>query len=192
MRYVIFLLSLCLLFSLRGWSQQFLTGKIYKKNSTETLLSVSIHNITANRYDLSEEDGSYHIQAAPGDHVSFSSVGYVADTVTITASLLTAAYPVYLDIRAETLQRVVVGEFNNYQLDSMDRRKEYAWVYDHDNTPHVAKDRQGADGVGITMNIFRKSSEKEKQRIHLEKRLSKEEEDYYIDYRYNASYVTKI
>jgi hypothetical protein len=192
MRYVIFSLSLCLLFSLRGWSQQFLTGKIYKKNSTETLLSVSIHNITGNRYDLSEEDGSYHIQAAPGDHISFSSVGYRADTITVTASLLTAAYPVYLDIRPQELQAVRVGEFNNYQLDSMDRRKEYAWVYDHENTPHVARDRQGADGVGVTMNIFRNTSSAAKQRIRLSKRLEKEEEDYYVDFRYNESYVTKI
>jgi hypothetical protein len=92
-------------------AQQFLTGKIYKANSTEHLVSVSIHNITQQRYDLSEEDGSYRIQAAPGDHISFSSVGYKADTVTVTASLLTAAYPVYLDVRAQTLQAVRVVNF---------------------------------------------------------------------------------
>ena len=192
MRYIICPLLLLFLFSVPGKAQQFLTGKIFKKNSTETLLSVSIHNITGNRYDLSDEDGSYHIQAAPGDHISFSSVGYRADTITVTASLLTAACPIYLDIRPQELVAVRVGEFNNYQLDSMDRKKEYAWVYAHDNTPHVARDRQGADGVGVTMNIFRKSSDREKQRIHLEKRLEKEEEDYYVDFRYNESYVTKI
>jgi hypothetical protein len=192
MRYIICPLLFLFLFSVPGKAQQFLTGKIFKKNSTETLLSVSIHNITGNRYDLSDEDGSYHIQAAPGDHISFSSVGYRADTITVTASLLTAACPIYLDIRPQELVAVRVGEFNNYQLDSMDRKKEYAWVYAHDNTPHVARDRQGADGVGVTMNIFRKSSDREKQRIHLEKRLEKEEEDYYVDFRYNESYVTKI
>jgi hypothetical protein len=191
MRYIICPLLL-LLFSVPGWGQQFLTGKIYKRNSEETLLSVSIHNITGNRYDLSEEDGSYHIQAAPGDHIAFSSVGYRADTLTVTASLLTAACPIYLDIRPQTLQAVRVGEFSNYQLDSMDRRKEYAWVYGQSNTPHIAPDRQGADGVGVTMNIFRKSGSAAKQRIHLEKRLQKEEEDYYVDFRYNSDYVTKI
>jgi hypothetical protein len=191
MRYVICPLLL-LLFSLHGWGQQFLTGKIYKTNSEETILSVSIHNITQNRYDLSDEDGSYRIPAAPGDHIAFSSVGYRADTLTITASLLTANCPIYLDVRPQTLTAVRVGEFNNYQLDSMDRRKEYAWVYDHGNTPHIAPDRQGADGVGVTMNIFRKSGSAAKQRIHLEKRLEKEEEDYYIDFRYNKDYVTKI
>ena len=192
MRYVIYSLAFFLVFPLHVWSQQFLTGKIFKKNSTETLLSVSIHNITQQRYDLSEEDGSYRIQAAPGDHISFSSVGYRADTLTVTASLLTADCPIYLDIRPQELQAVRVGQFNNYQLDSMDRRKEYEWVYDHENTPHIAKDRQGADGVGITMNIFRNSSSAAKQRVHLSKRLEKEEEDYYVDYRYNKDYVAKI
>jgi hypothetical protein len=193
MRYITYPLLLCLLLAcLHGSGQQFLTGKVYKANSTEFLISVSIHNITKQRYDLSEEDGSYRIQAAPGDHISFSSVGYKTDTITVTASLLTASCPIYLDIRAQTLQAVRVGELSNYQLDSIDRRKEYAWVYEHDNTPRMAKDRQGSDGVGVTLNIFRNSSSAAKQRIHLEKRLEKEEEDYYVDSRYNKDYVSKI
>jgi hypothetical protein len=183
---------ICLLFALPVSAQQFLTGKVFKKNSTEFLQSVSIHNITEQRYDLSEEDGSYRIQAAPGDHISFSSVGYKADTITVTASLLTADCPIYLDIRAQTLQAVRVGEFSNYQLDSMDRRKEYAWVYDHDNTPKIARDRQGADGVGVTFNVFRNTNSAAKQRILLEKRLEKEEQDFYVDSRYNKDYVMKI
>ncbi|HXB05991.1 MAG TPA: carboxypeptidase-like regulatory domain-containing protein [Puia sp.] len=181
-----------MLICLHGSGQQFLTGKVYKANSTEHLISVSVHNITQQRYDLSEEDGSYRIQAAPGDHISFSSVGYKADTVTVTASLLTAAYTVYLDVRAQTLQTVRVGQFSNYQLDSLDRRKEYAWVYDHGNTPRMARDRQGADGVGVTLNVFRNTSSAAKQRVKLEKRLEKEEEEFYVDSRYNKDYVTKI
>jgi hypothetical protein len=192
MRYSLYFIVLLLLGSLRGRGQQFLTGKVFKKNSTEFLISVSIHNITGQRYDLSEENGSYRIQAAPGDHIAFSSVGYMADTITVTASLLTAECPIYLDVRAQTLQTVRVGEFSNYQLDSMDRRKEYAWVYDHENTPHVAKDRQGADGVGVTLNIFRNSGSAAHQRAGLKKRLEKEEEDYYVDSRYNKDYVAKI
>src|SRR3984885_1093373 len=99
MRYITYPLLFLFLFSLQGRGQQFLTGKIYKKNSTEFLISVSIHNITEQRYDLSEENGSYRIQAAPGDHIAFSSVGYMADTLTVTASLLTADCPIYLDVR---------------------------------------------------------------------------------------------
>ena len=192
MRYILSTLVFCLLFSFSGRAQRYLMGKVFKKNSTEILQSVSIHNITEQRYDLSEEDGTYRIQAVPGDHISFSSVGYKADTITVTASLLTADCPIYLDVRAQTLQAVRVGEFSNYQLDSMDRRKEYEWVYDHENTPKVARDRQGSDGVGITFNVFRNSSSAAKQRISLKKRLEKEEEDYYVDSRYNKDFVAKI
>ena len=192
MRYFTCSFLLCLLFMIPGRGQQFLTGKVFIKNSTESIQSVSIHNITEQRYDLSDQDGSYRIQAAPGDHIAFSSVGYKADTLTVTASLLTADCPIYLDIRAQTLQAVRVGEYSNYQLDSMDRRKEYAWVYDHENTPKVARDRQGSDGVGVTFNVFRNTSSAAKQRIRLEKRLEKEEEDYFVDSRYNKDYVTKI
>lgn len=190
MRHIFYFLVLLLGGSLTANAQQFLTGKVYVKGSADTLISVSIHNITSQRYDLSDEDGSYRIQAAPGDHIAFSSVGHKADTVTVTASILTAAYPVYLEIKPQTLIAARV-EYNNYQLDSMDRRQEYAWVYEHGNTPRIEKNRQG-DGVGVEMNIFRHSSSAEKQRERLEKRLQKEEQDYYVDFRYNKDYVAKI
>ncbi|HET6256875.1 MAG TPA: hypothetical protein VFE32_22580 [Puia sp.] len=190
MRYIFYLFVLLLCGGVTANAQQFLTGKVYVKGSSDTLISVSIHNITEQRYDLSDEDGSYRIQAAPGDHISFSSVGHKTDTITVTASILTADYPVYLEIRPQTLQAVRV-EYNNYQLDSMDRRKEYSWVYDHGNTPRLDPARKG-DGVGVNMNIFRHSGSPEKQRERLEKRLLKEEEDYYVDFRYNKDYVARI
>ena len=191
MRYIFYFFVLLLCGGLTANAQQFLTGKVYVKGSSDTLISVSIHNITQQRYDLSDEDGSYRMQAAPGDHIAFSSVGHKTDTITVTASDLTASYPVYLEIKAQTLATVRVGEFSNYQLDSMDRRKEYGWVYDHGNTPRFEQQRKG-DGVGVNMNIFRNAGSVAKQRERLEKRLQREEQDYYVDFRYNKDYVAKI
>jgi hypothetical protein len=191
MRYISHFFVLLLVSGPTANAQQFLTGKVYVKGSSDTLISVSIHNITAQRYDLSDEDGSYRVQAAPGDHIAFSSVGHKTDTITVTSSDLTASYPVYLEIKAQTLQAVRVGEFSNYQLDSIDRRKEYAWVYDHGNERRFEQERKG-DGVGVNMNIFRNTSTAAKQRERLEKRLLKEEQDYYVDFRYNKDYVAKI
>src|SRR5579863_8124973 len=149
MRFILYFFILLLFGGLTADAQQFLTGKVYVKGSSDTLISVSIHNITQQRYDLSDEDGSYRVQASPGDHIAFSSVGHKTDTITVTASILTAAYPVYLEIRPQTLTAARV-EFNSYQLDSMDRRKEYAWVFDHGNTPRFEHVRSG-DGVGVDM-----------------------------------------
>jgi hypothetical protein len=191
MRYVFYSFVLLLGLVMNGNAQQFLTGKVYVNGSSDTLISVSIHNITTQRYDLSDEDGSFRIQATPGDHIAFSSVGHKTDTVTVTASDLTASYPVYLEIKPQTLTAVRVGEFSNYQLDSMDRRKEYSWVYDHGNERRFEQDRK-EDGVGVSMNIFRNTSTAAKQRERLEKRLLREEQDYFVDFRYNKDYVAKI
>lgn len=190
MRYLFYSFVLLLGLVRTGNAQQFLTGKVYVKGSSDTLISVSIHNITAQRYDLSDEDGSYRIQVAPGDHVAFSAVGHMPDTITVTASMMTASFPVFLEIKAQTLQAARV-EFTNYQLDSMDRRREYSWVYDHGNESKLEHDRK-SDGVGVTMNIFRNTSSAAKQRERLQKRLAKEEQDYYVDFRYNKDYVGKI
>ncbi len=189
-RIYFFLPLLLSLLAERGSAQKFLTWKIFSKSGADTLVSVSIHNITQGRYDLSDEDGSYRIQVMSGDHVAFSSVGYRTDTVTITEEMLLATYPVYLTVKAVTLQSVSV-RYNNYQLDSMDRRKEYACVYDNGNTPRVEKQRQG-DGVGVEMNIFRRASKGERQRERLQKRLAKEEQDYYVNFRYNKETVIKF
>ena len=190
MRYIFYFFVLLLFGGMTANGQRFLTGKVYVKGSTDTLISVSIHNITEQRYDLSDEDGSYRIQAAPGDHIAFSSVGHKPDTLTVTASILTASYDVYLEIKPQTLAAARV-EFTNYQLDSMDRRKEYGWVYEQGHEQRFEHQRQG-DGVGVQMNIFRNTSTAAKQRERLEKRLNKEEQDYYVDFRYSKEYVAKI
>lgn len=195
MRYTIYSFVLLMLTAFNGRGQQFLTGKIYEKGSQDSLISVSIHNITAQRYDLSEVDGTYKIQCVPGDHVAFSSVGYKADTITITAAILTANCIIYMEIRPVILQAVRVGELSNYQLDSIDRHKEYSWIYDRSSTAHIDPNRsdgRGGDGVGVQMNIFRKTSTSAKQRDRLEKRLGKEEQDDYVNFRYNKDYVAKI
>jgi hypothetical protein len=190
MRTTIFLFLL-LFISLGGWAQQFLTGKVRKQESTEVLASVSIHNTTQQKYDLSEENGSYRMQVQPGDRVIFSSVGYKADTLIVTTAMLSGDYPVYLEPRAQTLQAVRVGDFSNYQLDSLARREEYAWIYNHGEQKLVNKERKG-DGVGVGIAIFRNTASVDQQRERLKKRLMKEEEDQYIDSRYSRDYVAKL
>jgi hypothetical protein len=192
MRYTSYLILFLLLLSFSGWSQQFLTGKVLKKESTEVLVSVSIHNITHQHYDLSEETGIYRIQVMPGDRVIFSMIGYRSDTLTVTGDMLAGDYPVYLEPRAQTLQSVTVGSLSNYQLDSTARRQEYSWIYDHGNVSRVERDRKGGDGVGVSIDLFRNGSSGDKMRERLKKRLVKEEQEYYVDSRYSREYISRL
>ncbi|HMH23908.1 MAG TPA: hypothetical protein VK563_19115 [Puia sp.] len=184
--FIIMLLSFC-----SGSAQTFLTGKIHKKESTEILVSVSIQNHTQRKYDLSDEGGNYRIPAREGDQLTFSSVGFLTDTVIVTETMLSGDCPISLETRVVALPSFQVGSLSNYQLDSMARREEYKWIYEHGNVQRVEKERHG-DGVGMNIDLFRNASKGDKDREKLKKRLLKEEEQHYIDYRYNREYISRL
>ena len=190
MRQITYLL-LFLLSSFTGFAQQFLTGKVRKKENLEILGSVSIYNKTQRMHRLSDEEGNYRIMAQPGDVVIFSFVGYHADTIAVTAKILGAEFPILLDLRPVSLQAVTVGSLSNYQLDSLERRQVYNWIYEQEPQPVVERQRQG-DGVGVELNVIPHGSSEVRQRLKLKKRILREEQVHYVNFRFSADYVSRL
>lgn len=194
MRYtglIAFFVLLLLLVSCDIFAQQFVRGKIHKKESTEMLQAVTVRNFSREEFNLSDMGGNFRILADRGDTLIFSSAGYKSDTLVVGTFMLTDGVDVFLEPRVVALPTVRVGGVSNYQLDSIQRRKDYDWVYDHGKTKMLEKDRHGRDGVGIGLNIPTRSTA-DKQREKLKKRLIQEEEDYYIDSRFTRDYVTRL
>ncbi len=190
MRQITYLL-LFMLPGFAGFAQQFLTGKVSKKENLEALSSVNIYNQTQRRHKLSDEAGNYRIVAEPGDIVIFSCVGYIADTIAVSAKILGAELPVLLDLRPVLLQAVTVGSLSNYQLDSLERRQAYSWIYEQKRQPVVEDQRQG-DGVGIELNVIPHGTSEVRQRLQLKKRILREEEQHYVNFRFSADYVSRL
>jgi carboxypeptidase-like protein len=190
MRQIAYIL-LFLLPSFTGFAQQFLTGNVHKKESPETLNSVSIYNQNQRKHSLSDEKGNYRIIAQPGDIVIFSCVGYHADTIAITDKILSAAFPVSMDLRPVSLEAVTVGNLSNYQLDSLERRQVYGWIYAQEPQPVVEPQRQG-DGVGVELNVIPHGSSEVRQRLKLKKRIIREEQQYYVNFRFSADYISQL
>lgn len=174
-----------------GFAQQFLTGKVSKRDNLEMLSSVSVYNQTLRKHSLSDEAGNYRIMAQPGDIVIFSSVGYHADTIAVSAKMLGAEFPILLDLRPVSLQAVTVGSLSNYQLDSLERRQVYSWIYEQQPQPVVERQRQG-DGVGVELNVIPHGSSEVRQRLKLKKRILREEEQHYVSYRFSADYISRL
>jgi hypothetical protein len=174
-----------------GFAQLFLTGTVRKKESQEILISVNIYNQTQRRHKLSDEKGNYRIAAQPGDIVIFSCVGYQADTITVTSTILATDFPVLLDVRVVSLQAITVGSLSNYQLDSLERRQQYSWIYEQQPQPVVERQRQG-DGVGVELNVIPHGSSEVRQRLQLKKRILREEEQHYVDFRFSTDYISRL
>ena len=190
MRQITYLL-LFVLPGFTGFAQQFLTGKVRKKENQEILGSVSVYNRTLQRHSLSDEEGNYRIMVQPGDTVIFSCVGYYADTLAVLAKILGGDFPILLNLRPVSLEAVTVGSLTNYQLDSLERREVYSWIYKQEPQPVVERQRQG-DGVGIELNVIPHGSSEVRQRLKFKKRIIREEEQLYVNYRFSAEYVSHL
>ena len=186
-------LSVLVLLSTPAVSQQVLTGKIRQKKTDAILSSVTVVNHTQKKYNVSDAGGNYRIAAGPGDTITFSSAGYHADTTYVVTSELEAkdGYVVYLEPNMVELPSVLVGELSNYQLDSIQRKEDYAWL-DQAHKVRLAGDQTPTDGVGIGFSPITYFSSEQKDLRQLRQRVKVEEKDYYIDSRFPSSYVSMV
>lgn len=154
------------------------------------MMSVSIMNHTRKKFNVSDMGGNFTIGAEQGDTVLFSSAGYKPDTVIVSAYMLAEPFDIYLEPHILTLAAVQVGSLSNYQMDSLDRWKDYDWLVPKAKIKKVDRERHG-DGVGISFSPQFKTDE-DKQKERLKKRLDQEEQEFYIDFRFSKEYVTRL
>jgi len=128
MRTVIYCCFLLLFFSYEGFSQQSFLGKVHKKGGPELLMSVSIQNHTRKKFNISDMGGNFKIGAEQGDTVLFTSAGYKPDTVIVSAYMLAEPFDIYMEPHVMYLAPVQIGALSNYQMDSLERWKDYDWL----------------------------------------------------------------
>jgi hypothetical protein len=186
-------LFILVLLSTPAVSQQMLKGKVRQKTTDAILTSVTVFNHSQRKYNVSDAGGNYRIVANPGDTITFSSAGYHADTTYVLSAELEDkdGYVVYLEPNLVELQSVLVGQLSNYQLDSIQRKEDYAWL-DQVHKVRLAGDQTPTDGVGIGFSPVTYFSSEQKNVRQLRQRVKVEEKDYYIDSRFPSSYVSMI
>ncbi len=190
---VICSLSFLLLLSTPAAAQQLLTGKIKRQAGDEVLPSVSVINHSQKKTNISDAGGNYRIPAKPGDTITFSSAGYKPDTTYVNTWMFGEkdGYIVSLAPNLVELATVRVGDVSNYQLDSLKRKEEYAWLYPVHRRRLIGSETV-ENGVGISISPIDYLSAKETQRRRLRRRLKQQEIDYYIDFRFPAAYVARV
>ncbi|HXD79006.1 MAG TPA: hypothetical protein VN616_14415 [Puia sp.] len=99
-------------------------------------------------------------------------------------------YNIYLKPRIVSLPGITVEENSNYLLDSLQRREDYAWIYSQ-HQDAVISDTNFTQGLGLSFDLnFYSKQQKEKRQLR--KRLARQEEDYYINFRCPPAYVERI
>lgn len=191
--YTVYGISSLLLFSSGAVAQDVLYGKVYKKASEEVLLSVSVHNISQKKYNTTDVGGNFKIAAKRGDTIVFTSAGYKPDTAFVSDWMFNGReiFTVYMDLNVKELPTVRVGDLSNYQLDSIKRKEDYAYL-DQFHKVKLAGGKTFSDGVGLSFSPIDYFSRVQVQRRRLQRRLAQNEKEYYIDSRWPRAYVARV
>lgn len=150
----------------------------------------SVTNLKTRQTVMTSESGRFQIALAENQVLSFAAVGYHFDTLQYARQWLTQdTFAVFLSPLSHDLGNVTVvsNRYSRYQLDSMERRKDFLQGFVNYTIPAIAEANSGA---GIALNIDRFSRhERAKRRAFA--MFDAAEKEAYIDYRFPASFVTR-
>lgn len=197
--YAILVILIYFISPFRGLSQNIrLEGTIYDHFTKRPLPAVSVM-ASGGKGVISDSLGRYSLTVSAKDSIWFSylfkeTVKYPIDTIPDKEHFDIALY-----VDAVWLPEVKVRN-KNYYLDSLQNRKDYAKIFNFKkptisfSTPNVSSYVPGSLTAGIDLNefinIFR--VKRNRQILNMQKRLYWEEEEKYIDHRFNKSFVRRI
>lgn len=179
--------------SIIAQAQTFLKGKVVDDLYDRVVMGATIKNLQRNTVSQSDMGGNYKIVASAGDKILFSSVGYLPDSITVTADMLSASYDIALTRNVVLLDEVQVGQLNPYQVDSIARREEFNDALETSTSKVVGgKGNTISDGVGVTFSPISHFSKGEKNIRRFKRTYAEHEREYYVDYKFSLNQVAKL
>lgn len=167
-------------------------GVVVDSSRNYPLESVSVLS-TAGSGTVTNAEGYYEIRVTDRDSIWFSYL----NKPTIKFPVVKIANPFQFDISLQVsvpvLKEVKVFP-RNYKLDSIRNRQEYAKVFNYQRPGLKIVTPQYGTGVGLDLdeliNVFR--FRRNKSMLGFQQRLLLEEQEKFIDYRFNKALVRRL
>ena len=187
MKHVRIILLLVLgLIRLSGLAQVEVRGTVYDQSQLFAMPGVSVMG-TSGQGTTTDSLGRYKLKLSLNDSVFFSYLG--RRTAKYPVKRIARDYPldISLAVRVDSLPLVVVRP-KPYRYDSAENRDEYRKVFEY-QPDYVVGGANG--GVGFNLDMLF-NAKKNRQTLSLQRRLLEEEQDKYVDYRFNKNLVKRI
>jgi hypothetical protein len=188
--YILFFI--CAAFSVKAQQKNTIIG-VVKDSVTNTIIEfASISNITQKNTIVSNTKGVFKIDIALNHLLSVAAIGYNFDTIRVTEKLLqTDTLYVLLQPLSKRLADITVTSttrFSQYQLDSIERRKEFFINKSDVKIPVVSSANSGI-GIGINIDHFYKREKRKRSALDLFYDIENES---YTNYRFTPALVLSL
>lgn len=172
------------------------SGGVYDITARQPIEAVAVLSTSGNG-TLTDSLGKYTITVKSSDSIWFSMLGkstmkYAVDTISNTDQ-----FDIMIHVRVGDLPEVKVRS-KNYKLDSIENRREYAKVFNFRKPTITMLENKNYIPNGVCVgfdlqeiiNMFR--FKRNRSLAAMQKRLIQQEQDKYIDYRFNKNFVRKL
>ena len=167
-------------------------GTVYDSSRNFPLEAVSVIS-SAGRGAVTDNQGAYEIEVSEKDSIWFSYLGKPTMKFPVATIQNTLQFDISLHISIPTLKEVKIRP-RNYRQDSIQNREDYAKVFNYQKPKLKTVTPQYGAGVGFDLaeiiNMFR--FKRNRSIANFQKRLLQQEEDKYIDYRFNKALVRRL
>ena len=185
---------LSLLFGYAANAQFKVKGTVYDSSRLYPVQSVTVLS-SGGKGSITDVNGDYEIEVGEKDSIWFSFLG----KPTIKFPVLKMTDPLHFDISIQVnilvLKGVTVSP-RNYRLDSIQNRRDYAKIFDY-RKPGLRTTTSGpANQVGVGFDLdeiirmfqFRRN----KNMLAFQRRLIEQEQDKFVDHRFNKQVVRRL
>lgn len=174
------------------FAQVDIRGTVYDQTQRFALPSVSVVS-GAGGGTMTDSAGRYHIRVALGDSIQFSYLGRTTSKFPVREIPAGAPFDMALAVAVDSLPAVLVRS-PDYRQDSLENRREYQKVFDYE--PSYVKNlksggtRRAGFGIGLDLDMLL-DPKANRRMLALQKRLEEEEQDKYVDHRWNRAMVRR-
>ena len=191
--YKLFLvLSVCLAAAPTAFSQVKVSGKVFDMSKSRPLEAVSIMTSSGSG-TISDSLGRYSLIVSEKDSIWFSYLNKATPKYPILSIQNLQNFEISLHVNTTELKEVRVMP-RNYRMDSIQNRLDYAKAFDFQKPGLGTSMSVGPVGVGLDLdeliNMFR--FRRNRRMLAFQDRLLMEEEEKYIDHRFNRALIIKL
>lgn len=188
-KWLILFLMMVLLHVVAG-AQVRVSGTIYDRSGRFGMPGVSVMS-TSGAGAVTDSLGRYTIRLTLTDSLSFSYQGKATMKFPVNEIHPNRPFDMKLHVDVTTLPTVVVStnRVKDYSADSAAFRDEYRKVFDY--APSLLGGTSGPSGVGINLDMIF-NAKKIKRMEKFREFLEHDEQDKYVDHRFNKALVKKI
>ncbi len=187
-----YIILFLLLAALPAAAQYRVQGTVLDSSRTYPLEAVSVLS-TSGRGTITAADGSYTIDASDKDSLWFSYLGKPTQKFPVAKIQNLSQFDIALQVSIPVLAEIRLRP-RNYRQDSLQNRLDYKKAFDFRRPNVESMTSIGPGGAGIDINelirVFQ--FKKNNSMMRFQERLLQQEQEKYVDHRFNAQLVRRL